>query len=151
VGPLFRLGAGRGLGVAIGFSWFHAALIGTPSDPDLTGRVHVKPIMGGVGYTFRSGRVSVSPSVVGGVAFNSASASGSGPAERVAVGVDNGFAWRPSVSVWLDLNRWAAVNLTAGQVRTRLDVTVVENGQLVRERLPGNTVILQAGLAYKIF
>ena len=151
VGPLLRLGSGRGLGVAIGFSWFHASLVGTPSDPGLTGRVHVKPIMGGLGYTFRSGRVSLSPSLVGGVAFNSASASGTGPARRVAVGVDNSFAWRPGVSVWLDLNRWAAVSLSAAQVRTRLEVTLVEDGQLVRERLPGNTVILQAGLAYKIF
>jgi hypothetical protein len=151
VGPLLRLGSGRGLGVAIGFSWFHAALVGSPSDPGLTGRVHVKPIMGGLGYTFRSGRVSLAPSVVGGMAFNRASASGSGPTGRVAVSVGNSFAWRPGVSVWLDLNRWAAVNLSAAQVRTGLDVTFVDDGHLVRERVPGNAVILQAGLAYKIF
>ncbi len=150
VGPLFRFGSGRGLGVAIGFSWFHAALVGAAPGQTL-GRVHVKPIMAGLGYTLRSGRVSVSPSIVAGPAFNSASVSGSGPADRVAVSVDNSLAWRPAVSVWIELNRWAALNLTAGQVRTDLDVTFVDGGQLVRQQVPGNTVILQAGLAYKIF
>jgi len=151
VGPLFRLGSGRGLGPAIGFSWFETPLAGAPSGGELSGRLHVKPIMAGLAYTFGSGRLSVSPSLVGGVAFNSASVAGSGAVGRVAVDVDNSLVWRPGVSIWVDLNRWAAVNLSAAQVRTGLDVTFVDDGQLVRERVPGNTVIVQAGVAYKIF
>jgi hypothetical protein len=107
--------------------------------------------MGGISYTFASERVSVSPSLVGGVAFNSLSVPETGAASRIAVGVDNSLIWGPGVSVWFDMNRYMALNVSGGYVITRLPVTFLENGRLVEHAMRGDTAIVHAGLAYKLF
>ena len=151
VGPLVRFGSGQGFGPAIAFNWFQTSLAGGSTGPDVISRIRVRPIMGGVGYTFVSGRISVSPSVVGGLAFNALSVPGTGEASRIAVGVGRSMVWRPGVSAWLDLNRHTALNLTVGYVVTRLPVTFLEDGRLVKRSLPGDTTIVHAGIAYKLF
>jgi hypothetical protein len=107
--------------------------------------------MGGLGYTWASGRVSVSPSIVGGVAFNSLTVPETGEAGRIAIEVGNSFVWRPGVSVWVDVTRRAAVNLSLGYVVMGLRVTFLENGGLVKRDVTGDTAIVHAGFAYKLF
>jgi hypothetical protein len=85
------------------------------------------------------------------VAFNSLTVPATGRADRVAVEVDNSLVWRPGVSVWLDLSRRFAVNLSLGYVLTRLQVTFAQDGQLVKRGVSGDTTIVHAGLAYKVF
>ena len=151
VGPLVRFGSGRGFGPAIAFGWFQTSLAtGTPGR-DVVSRIHVRPIMIGVGYTFGSNRISISPSLVAGVAFNSLSVPDSGAADRIAVGVGHSLVWRPGVSVWSDLNRRLALNVTVGYVVTGLRVTYLEDGRLVKQGVSGDTTIVHAGLAYKLF
>jgi len=151
VGPLFRLGSGRGFGPAFGLNWFQTTLAAVSPDADVISRINVRPFMAGISYTWASNRVSISPSLVGGMAFNSLTVPETGAADRVAVEVSNSLVWRPGASVWLDLNRHLAVNLTAGYVVTRLRVTFLEGGTLVKRDVPGDTTILHAGLAYKLF
>lgn len=151
VGPLVRFGSGDGLGPAIAFNWFQTSLTGGSTGQDVISRIHVRPIMIGLGYTFGSNRISVSPSLVAGVAFNSLSVPDTGAADRIAVGVGHSLIWRPGVSVWSDLNRRLALNVTVGYVVTGLRVTFLEDGQLVKQSVSGDTTIVHAGIAYKLF
>ena len=59
--------------------------------------------------------------------------------------------WRPGVSVWSDLNRRLALNVTVGYVVTGLRATFLEDGQLVKQSVSGDTTIVHAGIAYKLF
>jgi hypothetical protein len=151
VGPLVRLGSGRGFGPALALNWFQTNLKGASPDPDVISRIHVRPLMGGLGYTWAAGRVSVSPSIVGGVAFNSITVPETGEAGRIAIEVGNSLVWRPGVSVWVDVNRRVAVNLSLGYVVMGLRVTFLENGRLVKRGVTGDTAIVHAGVAYKLF
>jgi hyperosmotically inducible protein len=152
IGPLIRLGSGRGPGVAIGFDWFKADLMAPDARGPRVARVNVRPVMAGLSYTFGTDRLSVSPGIVGGVAFNSLSITETGAVGgALAVEVDNGLAWRPGVSVWFDASRRLAVNISAGYVVTTLDLTVLDAGRLAKQHTSGNTLMLRGGLAYKVF
>ena len=151
VGPLFRLGSGKGLGPAIALGWFRTTLPGDPRQPDVASRIGVKPIMAGLSYTLASRRVSVSPSLVAGIAFNTVTVPDSGHADRVAVKVANSLVWRPGVSAWFDVSPRVAFNLSLSHVVTGLPVTFLEDGALVKRTVNGNTTIMRAGMAYKIF
>jgi len=148
--PLIKLGAGRGLGFALGFDWFQAEVQSISGQPVLT-RVAVKPIMLGVGYTLASERASLSGSLVGGYAWNSLSVTNTGAAEGLPVEVGNSLVWRPGLSFWRDLTRRTALNVTLGRVITRLKLTVLENARLERRSVRGDTTIVHAGIAYKLF
>ena len=148
--PLIKLGSGRGLGWTLGFDWFQAELQSLTGQRVLT-RVAVKPIMIGLGYTLAFERASLSASVVGGYAWNSLSVTDTGVAAGLPVEVGNSLAWRPGLSFWHDLTRRTALNLTAGRVMTRLTLTVLENGRLETLRMRGDTTIVHAGIAYRLF
>lgn len=150
VGPLFRFGSGRGLGPAIAFEWFATDIAGS-SPEGVISRVHVRPLMGGVSYTLGTDRISMAPSIVAGVAFNSLTVPDTGEARGIAVEVRNSFIWRPGVSVWVDVNRRIAVNLSMGYAFTGLNVTFLEGTQLVQRDVSGDTTIVHAGIAYKLF
>jgi hypothetical protein len=151
ISPLIKLGSGEGLGPAIAFGWFSANLQSMTDRPEVVSRVYVKPVMVGASYTLASERVSVSPSLVGGVAFNSVSVTELGPAAGVPVEVDNSLAWRPGVSVWVDLGRRLALNLSAGYLMTRLRITMLQDGRLEKRDAQGDTTLVHAGLVYKVF
>jgi hypothetical protein len=107
--------------------------------------------MAGLSYTLARDRISLSPSLVAGVAFNSVNAPDAGAADGIAVEADTSFIWGPNLSVWVDLNRRVAINLSAGHVMTRLHVTVLDEGRLVKRGMSGDTTLLHVGAAYKIF
>ena len=151
LGPLFRLGSGRGFGPTLALNWFQTTVQGASPEPDVVSRIHLRPIMGGIGYTWASERVSVSPSIVGGISFNSLTVPQTGEAGGVAVEVANSLLWRPGVSLWIDVSRRAAVNVSTGYVVTGLRVTFLDNGRLVERDVKGDTAIVHAGVAYKLF
>jgi hypothetical protein len=110
--------------------------------------------MAGLSYTIGGGRVSVSPGVVAGIAFNSVTITDTDaevPAGALAVGVDNSLAWRPGVSLWIDPSRRVALNLSAGYLMTGFDLTVLDEGRFSKRHTSGNTLMLRAGLVYKLF
>ena len=151
VGPLIRVGSGRGLGLAIGLNWFQADLQSLEGGGLILTRVKVRPIMAGIGYTLASDRLSVSPSIVGGFAFNSLRVTDTGAVAGLPVEVANSWVWRPGMSIWYDINPRVALNVTVGRLMTRLHVTVLDGDGLARRRLGANTTTLHAGLAYKLF
>lgn len=149
VGPLLRFGSGAGLGPAVGFDWYGANLTAEPGVP--ASRLHVRPVMAGLAYTVVAGRVSISPSLVGGYAFNSIAVPRSGAAGRLAVDADNSLVWRPGVSVWIETGRRTAANLSVGRLRTRVNVTFVEAGAIEQRSVRGDATMVSIGLAYRLF
>jgi hypothetical protein len=151
LGPLMRLGSGRGLGLSIGFGWYGTDLraTGVP-DTDVVGRIRIKPVMAGVGYTVGNARVSMALSTVAGIAFNRVS-----PLEeltsQVPLQVRDSLAWRPGVSFWFDTSSRVAVNVSAGYVMTRPEITLLDDGEIVRRRLTADAFLLRVGMAYKVF
>ncbi len=151
VSPLFKFGSGRGLGVAFGLNWFQADVQSLAGRSDVLTRVNVKPVMIGVGYTLASDRASLSGSVVGGYAWNSMTVTETGTAAGLPVEVGNSLAWRPGLSFWYDLTRRTALSISVGHVITRLQLTVLDAGRLETRSTSGNTTIVHAGVAYKLF
>jgi hypothetical protein len=150
ISPLIKVGAPQGLSPTVAFDWFNADLESVGQSTTLT-KVHVRPIMAGVGYTLTGRRFSLAPSIVGGYAFNSLSVTGRGDAEGLPVEVDNSFAWRVGASAWFDASRKVAVNASTGYVMTSFRLTVLESGQLRRYRASGDTFIVHLGVAYRVF
>jgi hyperosmotically inducible protein len=149
--PLIKLGSGRGFGVAVGLNWFQAELQSLAGRPEVLTRIHVKPIMLGAAYTFKSERLSVSASVVGGYAWNSLTVTDTGTTAGLPVEVDNSLVWRPGASVWYDLSRRTALNVSVGHVLTRLRITFLEGGRLEKRDTRGDTTIVHVGIAYRLF
>jgi hypothetical protein len=149
--PIVKLGWGRGFGPAFAFDWFRADVLASGARPQTLSRVHVKPIMAGVGYTMTSDRISLSSSIVGGLAFNSVTITDTGAAAGVPVEVDNSLAWRPGVSAWFDTGRRVAINVSTGYVMTNLRMTILEDGRLVKRDARGDTALVQVGVAYRVF
>jgi hypothetical protein len=151
ISPMIKLGSGEGLGVAVGFDWFQAAVQLATSGPAAMTRIHVKPVMVGLSYTLDSDRVSLSPSIVAGYAFNSVSVTDRGAVARLPVEVDNSLAWRIGASAWFDVSRRFALNVSGGYLITRLRLTVLEDSSLVKQDQRGDTAIAHVGLAYRLF
>ena len=151
ISPVIKLGSGEGLGVAVGFDWFQAEVQLAPSGAAAMTRIHVKPIMVGLSYTLDSDRVSLSPSIVAGYAFNSLSVTDRGAVATLPVEVDNSLAWRIGASAWFDVSRRFALNVSGGYLMTPLRLTVLEDSRLVKQNQRGDTAIAHVGLAYRLF
>ena len=148
LGPLFRLGSGRGLGVSLGFGWFDADL---SSGSSAAGHVRIRPVMAGLAYTFGTDRMSASVSLVAGPSFNRLSQQQRSDGAVWALDVRNSLAWRPGASLWLDLSRRTALNVSVGYLLTRPRLNLLENGRVQTQRLRGDTTILNTGVVYKLF
>ncbi|MGQ0734100.1 MAG: BON domain-containing protein, partial [Acidobacteriota bacterium] len=151
VGPLVRIGAARGLGLTLGFSWYQTDLSSDPTAAASVGRLNIRPVMAGLEYTIRRDRHALAASLVGGVAFNSYKIESAGGGERVAVAVGNSLAVRPGVTFWYEASRRIALHVFGGYVITRPDVTYLRDGRLERGDLRGDAAIVNAGVAYKLF
>jgi hypothetical protein len=150
VSPLVKLGSPRGLGPAVGFDWFQADLESVGQETTLT-RVHVKPVMAGLGYTFAADRLSFTPSVVGGVAFNSLTVTSTGAIDGLPIEIGNSLVWRVGASAWYDVSRRVAMNVSAGYLMTGIRVTFIEQGRLAERHISGDTAVVHAGVAYRLF
>jgi len=150
ISPLLKIGRPSGLGPAIGFDWFHADLESIGGSATLT-RVHVKPVMAGIGYTVLADRFSLTPSIVGGFAFNSLTVKATGATQGLPVEVRNSVVWRVGVSAWYDASRRIAINVSTGYLMTGLRLTVLDGGRLEQRDASGDTTILHAGVAYRLF
>lgn len=150
IAPLVRFGRGTGLGVRVSLSLVSSDFT-TPGAGGPLGRLRMLPLMAGLGYTIGRGSVRVSPSLVGGLAFNHLSDRDRSPGPVWALDVTNSFVWRPGVSMWIDLNSRIAVNAFAGHLVTRPRISLLENGAIRRRTLRADTTLLRAGVAYKLF
>ena len=161
VGLLWRFGQSHeGWGWHYGLGWY-----GTDVSWDIAnqkaelGRLGVKPIVGGYGYTHVMGKTSVTGNVLGGYAFTSlrqddtfadsvlARLGGS----TVAIDASNTFVVRPGVSAWYNVNEKIGINVSGNYMMARPKVTVTSSGGTDVRRLQADMFTIKVGLVYSLF
>jgi hypothetical protein len=150
-GPMVRFGSGSGFSPAIDFNWFAVDMFPGRSQSSRLATLSVKPVMGGATYRWAGERLSLGLSLVGGYSFNHLETDDLVAGRLLALGVDSSFAWRPGVTIWYDASTRVAFNAFAGYVVTRPLVTFLEDGQIVKRTQRADTLLVSAGMAYKLF
>jgi hypothetical protein len=107
--------------------------------------------MGGAAFTWGNERVSVDLSLVGGISFNRLDTDDLVAGKVLALQVDRSWVWRPGVSIWYDASTHIAINVGAGYVVTRPSVTFLDEGRIVKRDQRADTLLVSAGVAYKLF
>ena len=161
VGFLWRIGHGReGWGWKYGMNWY-STQIDAPVDGALQpfGKLRVRPIYAGYGYTHIIGRTKLSANLLGGYSFNSFSMDetftnayrAANGGDRVETSVSNSFALKPELSLWYDITEKFGFNVSTGYLIARPEVTVISSSGRERLRISADTMSLRAGLVYSIF
>ena len=148
IGPLVRLGGGRGLGPAVGFGWFRAPWRGSAP---AAGEIRIRPVLGGIAYGIQGNRRTVSFSLVGGIAFNSLDLPDVIAEPETPLSITNSIAVRPGASLWFDVDRRIAINLSASYLMTRPHVRVLERGEIRTRSLRADALLISTGIVYKLF
>jgi len=131
VGSAFGVNAGLapapGFGPTIGLGWYQGdlTLSGISGDREV-GRLRVRPLMGGVGYTWVTGRVATGVSINAGISFNSIDLNDQyrtffGPGTQVSVDASNSFAVRPQIRFEYSVARKVGVYTSLGYFFTKFD------------------------------
>jgi len=131
VGSGFGINAGLapspGLGPAIGFGWYEGDLtLSGVSGDAVVGRLRVRPLMGGIGYTWVNGRVATGVSINAGISFNSIRLNDQystlfGPGTEVRIDASNSFAARPQFRIEYAVARKVGIYSTVGYFFTKFD------------------------------
>lgn len=127
VGLSVGLAPATGLGPTIGLGWYEGDLTLARLSGDVTvGHLRVRPLMGGIGYTWVSGRVATGVSINAGISFNSIRLNDQYPAfigagSNVRVDASNSFAARPQLRVEYAVARKFGVYSSAGYFFTEFD------------------------------
>lgn len=159
VGPLVRLQPGEGWGVAGAFNWFDTdvdgAFAGVAGE---FGELRVKPLMGGVGYTIRSGRVRTTFSVVAGPAWNRLKVHERVRTAFAARGRDidatldaTSFAVRPGVGVSIGVAPRVDLTGFGGYLFNRPGFTVPTPAGDVRNEWTADALVLSVGAVFVLF
>lgn len=151
LGSLFRIGSGTGLAPTVAFNWTTVELLNDVIGAQPIGRIRLRPVMGGVGYTWSGVRTSATLSLVAGYSFNSLSIGDVSPGQALVVGVDDSFAGRPGFSVWYDMNARLALNVFTGYLIARPRITVLDDVRVDTRTLRADTAVVRVGMAYKLF
>jgi len=160
-GLLWRIGDQEpGWGFQFGLSWFSTELDRSiAGDRTAFGTLNVRPFMGGYGYTYKAGRVSVTTSALAGYAFGSVEMTPVATdayrnrmgAQALAVESSNTFTAKPQVDLWYDVSRKVGFNINAGYIIARPHVTTRSSLGEDRRSIRADQFILQAGMVYSIF
>lgn len=130
-GAAFGFNAGLapapGFGPTLGFGWYEEdlTLSGVSGNRDV-GRLRVRPLMAGVGYTWVKERVAVNASINAGISFNSIRLDDEyraffGPGAQIRVDSSNSFAFRPQLRFEYAAARKVGVYTSAGYFFTEFD------------------------------
>jgi hypothetical protein len=162
-GPGFtwRFGTSReGWHLKYGLSWYKAEISRTIADEvQAFGRLRVRPVLAGYGYTHVMGKTSVSGNVLGGYSFNSFSVHDTAASalrsslgtSAIVTDVANSFVLKPEVSVWRNMTEKIGVNFNVGYIVSRPFVTLDAGGVHDRHRVQADALTLSAGIVYSIF
>lgn len=161
VGLLWRYGKSKtGWGIQYGLNWFAEDVTQPVAGLETEiGELHVRAIMGGYGYTRVMGRTAVSANVLAGYAFTSFRVIPSAPdiyrdrldARTLAVDVGNTFVVKPEVGVWYDLSNKIGLNVSAGFMVARPELTISNSLGTSTQRLRADMIMFKVGAVYKIF
>ena len=116
-----------GFGPTIGFGWYEGDLrLPRVSGEVEVGRLRVRPLMAGIGYSWVNGRVATGVSINAGISFNSIRLADQYPAffgagSQVRVDASNSFAARPQVRIEYAVARKIGVYASLGYFFTEFD------------------------------
>jgi hypothetical protein len=71
--------------------------------------------------------------------------------DEAALAIDHSFAWRPGASFWFDVDDRIALNVFTGYLVTRPRVTMLDAGEPIERTLRADTLMVSAGVAFKVF
>jgi hypothetical protein len=160
-GLLWRFGHGKpGWGFHWGLNWFATELdrsIGGGSTE--FGKLNVRPFMAGYGYTYKVGRASVTAAALAGYAIGSIEMTPVATdayqdrlgARLVSADASNTFTAKPEIGVWYDINQKIGLNMNAGYIVARPNVTVRSSLGEDRRGIRADQFILRVGMVYSIF
>ena len=123
------------------------------------GKLSVKPLLVGYGYTHVMGRTSVSAGVTGGYSFNSLR-QGSELEDivqartgerRAVIEVDNSWVLRPGVSAWYNVNKKLGINVGVHYIISRPRVSLSTSSGTAFRHLNADMFSIKAGIVYSIF
>ena len=72
-------------------------------------------------------------------------------ARAVTIHTSNTFAMRPQASVWINVSKRVGVNLTAGYVVARPQLSIRSSLGEENVRLRANVIAVSSGLVFKVF
>ena len=72
-------------------------------------------------------------------------------AQTVTADASNSFVLKPEIGVWHDINKRFGLNVNAGYMIARPDVTVTTSAGIEKRTARADQFILKAGLVYSIF
>lgn len=162
IGPGFviRLRGAQGIGPSIGMSWFTTPVrLDVAGQPVELGRVSVRPLMLGVGYSHDlSRRLVLNASLAAGIAFGHARGTGAlkealarQGVGRVGVRVADSFAWRANAGIWIDLGQDFGLNLSLGYLGVQPGITITSDAGDIRRRIDLGSIVTSVGFTYGIF
>jgi hypothetical protein len=158
-GLLWRFGHGKtGWGWHWGLNWFSADVDGPAGIDTEIGELHVRPVMAGYGYTRVVGHNTVTAAVIAGYAVTSMSLTPAAVnayrdrlgAQSATVDVSNTLTARPEVSVWHDVNKKIGINVSAGYIVARPNVTVRSSLGEEARRVRADMFTVKVGAVYSI-
>jgi hypothetical protein len=123
------------------------------------GKLSIRAILGGYGYTHVTGPTAIKASLLGGYAFSSFKTLPAGVdayqarsgAEPFSTDASNTFVLRPQVSIWRNVSPKVGVNVSVAYLIARPDLTVRSILGEERQRLRADMLMIKVGLAYSVF
>ena len=160
-GLLWRFGhADTGWGWHWGLNWFSTDIDRPVGGRDAElGELRIRPLMGGYGYTRVIGRTTLTADVLGGYALTNITMAPSTSdvyrdrlgARAVSVDAGNSLVAKPELGIWFDVNKKVGINVNAGYVVTRPNVTVRSTLGEDTRRVRADMFVIQVGAVYSIF
>ena len=154
VTPFVRLSPKKGWGISAGLNWSRVDVDGDFAgiDGDI-GRIRMRPLMGGVGYTFVSGSLYTTLSVVAGPSWNTLSLSAP---LRDQFGAEEdtdawSFAVRPGVGVTYGLTSRFGLTGFGGFLVNRPNFKVDTSSGEVEKKFTADAFALSAGIVVTLF
>jgi hypothetical protein len=161
IGVLWRLGHGdRGWGWQYGFNWYETdARLPIGGVTTELGQLHIRPFMGGYGYTWPVGKASVTAALLGGYAFASFRLEPKADDEyrarlgalSVSAAASNAFVAKPELKIWYDLNEKIGLLATTGYIVARPTVTVTSSLGEDKRAIRADMFMFKVGVVYSIF
>jgi hypothetical protein len=160
-GLLWRFGTPKsGWGFHWGLNWY-AVKLERPIGGQVTdlGELHVRPVMAGYGYTRTIRQYAITGDVLGGYAVGTMDISDPAVAayrrtQGVATaeaGATNTLVLKPEIGVWYDVSKKVYVNVNAGYMMARPDVTIETAAGIDRRKARADQFVLKVGVVYSIF